>query len=40
MRLKEISKVFSVGEEGQKFSTRRRHNALVLILFLAKRTEI
>ena len=33
MRLKEISKVFSVGVEGEKFSKRWRHNVLVLIFW-------
>ena len=33
MRLKEISKVFSVGVEGQKFSKRRRHYVLLLIFW-------
>ena len=33
MRLKEISKVFSVGIEGQKFLKRRRHDVLVLIFW-------
>ena len=34
MRLKEISKVISVGVEGKKFSKRRRHDVLVLIFWL------
>ena len=29
-RLKEISKVISVGVEGEKFSKRRRHDALLV----------
>ena len=33
MRLKEISKVFSVGIEGQKFFKRRQHDVLVLIFW-------
>ena len=33
MTLKEISKVFSVGVEGQKFSKRRRLDVLVLIFW-------
>ena len=33
MRVKEISKVFSVGIEGQKFLKRRRHDVLVLIFW-------
>ena len=33
-RLKEISKVISVGVEGKKFLKRRRHNVLVLIFWL------
>ena len=36
MRLKEISKVFSVGVESQKFSKRRRHDVLVLIFWSSK----
>ena len=33
MRLKEISKVFSLGIEGPKFSKRRQHDVLVLIFW-------
>ena len=33
-RLKEISKVNSVGVEGKKFLKRRQHNVLVLIFWL------
>ena len=33
-RLKEISKVISVGVEGKKFLKRRQHNVLVLIFWL------
>ena len=33
-RLKEISKVISVGIEGKKFLKRRRHNVVVLIFWL------
>ena len=33
MRLNKISKVFSVGVDGQKFLKRRRHDVLVLIFW-------
>ena len=33
-RLKEISKVISVGVEGKKFSKRRRHDVLLVLFWL------
>ena len=39
-RLREISKVISVGVEGKKFLKRRQHDVLLVLLFLVRRSGI